>query len=520
MKENIEELRANVEHAEENNLHFITMPRKAGRAVLDYIAHLESAAAPAAGQAGLAKLERWAPHPRLIKAMELSERGNFVKFIDVQKLLATLAAPVAAAPASFFDALETFKQSDQGVTASQRFADAVIGAPVAADTEQATIDTPEFRALLEAHRKVYNAALKAFDPMDDDRRADNEVAAAWAALISHIDSVKLAPLATPADAGAGAEQPSLSNDEIDAIWQSMPGGPSHWLKGFGYQQFAKAVEAEVLLNVERARLSTPGAPVTASDDRRQRDELAAALGLESGANFAWSYLLGLVESQTQFCEASDGLSATPAAIRNQTLEEIAKWYGEAGWLMDEEDIAEAIRAFKGQSPAPVTAEPVEMPGAQMDDIVDNLREFASNAGYSHNDYQDTMRQAANVIEHLRAQFFHWRPDHIATPAPADRDAIRDQALESRPSEWAPVTGPGQVKVGDRLRFTIGDKSYSERAKIILHAGTDKEEVIYNRKRNFYFITAMVMSGFSNHKNVESHPSASPTATDEQKGGQQ
>jgi hypothetical protein len=37
----------------------------------------------------------------------------------------------------------------------------------------------------------------------------------------------------------------LTNEDIDLIWQSMPGGPSHWLKGFGYQNFARAVEAEL-----------------------------------------------------------------------------------------------------------------------------------------------------------------------------------------------------------------------------------------------------------------------------------
>jgi hypothetical protein len=72
----------------------------------------------------------------------------------------------------------------------------------------------------------------------------------------------------------------------------------------------------------------------------------------------------------------------------------------------------------------------------------------------------------------------------------------------RSREWQPVTRPGQVRKGDKLRFKIGNKRYDERAKLILHPGTDKEEVIYDKGRNFYFITAMVMSGFSNHKCVE------------------
>lgn len=41
--------------------------------------------------------------------------------------------------------------------------------------------------------------------------------------------------------------------------------------------------------------------------------------------------------------------------------------------------------------------------------------------------------------------------------------------------WMPVTKQGQVRVGDKLRFTIGDKSYSQRAKQILNAGMEDEK---------------------------------------------
>lgn len=64
--------------------------------------------------------------------------------------------------------------------------------------------------------------------------------------------------------------------------------------------------------------------------------------------------------------------------------------------------------------------------AAMDDVVDNLREYASNAGYSHNDYQDTMRQAANTIEALRAQLWHWGPNAAQqAAAPGALDAWFD-----------------------------------------------------------------------------------------------
>lgn len=69
-------------------------------------------------------------------------------------------------------------------------------------------------------------------------------------------------------------------------------------------------------------------------------------------------------------------------------------------------------------------------------------------------------------------------------------------------QWKPITGPGQVHHGDRLRFTVGDDQHQYRAKSILHWGSDREEVIYDKGKNFYFITAMVANGTSNHKNVE------------------
>ena len=68
--------------------------------------------------------------------------------------------------------------------------------------------------------------------------------------------------------------------------------------------------------------------------------------------------------------------------------------------------------------------------------------------------------------------------------------------------WLAVTGPGQVKKGDSLRFTVGDKPLTAKAKLILHPGTDQEEVVYDIGRNFYFITGMVARGTSSHKDVE------------------
>lgn len=68
--------------------------------------------------------------------------------------------------------------------------------------------------------------------------------------------------------------------------------------------------------------------------------------------------------------------------------------------------------------------------------------------------------------------------------------------------WMPITAPGQVKVGTKLRFTIGDKAHNETAKLILQPGTDQEEIIYNKSRNFYLITSMSIRNEGSQKNVE------------------
>lgn len=68
--------------------------------------------------------------------------------------------------------------------------------------------------------------------------------------------------------------------------------------------------------------------------------------------------------------------------------------------------------------------------------------------------------------------------------------------------WQRVTAPGQVKVGTKIRFMLGDELRHETAKLILHAGTAKEEVIYNKRQNWYFITSMAMNGTGSQKNIE------------------
>jgi hypothetical protein len=86
---------------------------------------------------------------------------------------------------------------------------------------------------------------------------------------------------------------------------------------------------------------------------------------------------------------------------------------------------------------------------------------------------------------------------------------RERQTVAVPDGWKPLTRFGQVSVGDQVRFTIGEEHFHEKAKQILHAGTLGEEVIYNVKKNYYFITSMALAGKSNAKNVEVLSAAPP-----------
>ena len=90
---------------------------------------------------------------------------------------------------------------------------------------------------------------------------------------------------------------------------------------------------------------------------------------------------------------------------------------------------------------------------------------------------------------------------------------REQAAQERAERvaagWLPITAPGQVAVGDKVRFTIGDAEYHETVKQILDPGTDKEELIYNKRRNYYLITSMAIANKGSQKNVMVLAVASP-----------
>lgn len=70
------------------------------------------------------------------------------------------------------------------------------------------------------------------------------------------------------------------------------------------------------------------------------------------------------------------------------------------------------------------------------------------------------------------------------------------------SPWKRLTGPGQIKTGDKIRFVIGSEKFEEEVCHVLDAGSMDEEILYNLNSNHYFITPMVIDGKSSHKHVE------------------
>jgi hypothetical protein len=85
-----------------------------------------------------------------------------------------------------------------------------------------------------------------------------------------------------------------------------------------------------------------------------------------------------------------------------------------------------------------------------------------------------------------------------------------------PESWR-LTKSGQIKVGDVISMVMAGRRICTSAKEVLNAGTDKEEIVYNRKKNHYFITSMVLNGTSNHKEVFIIPADSLSAAPKPEG---
>jgi hypothetical protein len=87
--------------------------------------------------------------------------------------------------------------------------------------------------------------------------------------------------------------------------------------------------------------------------------------------------------------------------------------------------------------------------AALTDISKQLREYAGNNGYSHNDYADTMRAAADEIDRYYGGMMNWKRTAEAKGreevAPAD--AVRDARNEALP-------------LNEHTRFILGRPNFT------------------------------------------------------------
>ncbi|WP_323142771.1 hypothetical protein [Massilia phyllosphaerae] len=190
---------------------------------------------------------------------------------------------------------------------------------------------------------------------------------------------------------------------------------------------------------------------TANIDLAQLDKLEALA--RASETQGWYGIYQLADGVTDNLDAAFITAANPATV--QELVALARRYLTSG--------------------APATDG--DLSGASLDDVVDNLREYASNPGYSHNDYADMMRQAANTIESLRAMFWNYSA------------VVHDAAAPSAEQALAPLPKSGD-KWPNFEQFTGNDMRAYGMACIQLAGAAAKTDhapsyMVYNHSQHPY-----------------------------------
>jgi len=103
--------------------------------------------------------------------------------------------------------------------------------------------------------------------------------------------------------------------------------------------------------------------------------------------------------------------------------------------------------------------------------------------------------------------------HVAfAPLPFGAFKVKELEIAGQPTDsssgaiaWTRLTHAGQVKPEDWVRFDLCGERKVHKVALILNAGTDKEEIIYHKRNNWYLITSMSIAGQGSQKNVEVLP---------------
>ena len=124
------------------------------------------------------------------------------------------------------------------------------------------------------------------------------------------------------------------------------------------------------------------------------------------------------------------------------------------------------------------------------DLYDSIRAAWRNGYSDRNDYS-TATEWRMCSDYANETIGKW--ESIKPYAAPPTQAIAVEAA------WQDMTEYGQVKVGDFISFWIGDEHFDEQVKEVLNAGTDREELIYNKMKNYYVVSKNVLTGFGNVK---------------------
>lgn len=208
------------------------------------------------------------------------------------------------------------------------------------------------------------------------------------------------------------------------------------------------------------------------------------------------------------------------------------------WALREKNMREFARLLLEDMPAPPITQPliaeaawddVDWPAAMADarfvyeflpdaiSAIDYIQAVVDNqpkkaiAAVKRDDVAGDAARLSAIFAALPLDYFCAAFDVPPPPDNALRDfsvwakSVIDAHIDARTkdvADWKPISAPGQVNVGAKLRFTIGDEKFSETAKQILNAGVETEEIIYNKRKNYYLITSMAIQNKGSQKNVE------------------
>ncbi|WP_070106461.1 hypothetical protein [Burkholderia plantarii] len=196
--------------------------------------------------------------------------------------------------------------------------------------------------------------------------------------------------AEPAGMTATADERAarLDDADIDTIAESMPGGLDSFMKQWGWRQFARAVEDEVVLNVARASQAAAPADAREHVDDVAVDEFAIAMKAKMAAARANG------RSGWETC--------APADLSRMLREHVDKG--------DPRDVANFCMMLHHHG-APISA-PAEA-GARVypDDLTEDLRHVLGFPNFRCSPYAHLMRDAgANIqrkSEDEQAHVLHW-----------------------------------------------------------------------------------------------------------------